>query len=278
MKKDTKIILVIFSILVVISLIIILSNQKNKNEILDTDSNSNVNNNTESVNKDIIHIGEDAKKELESLKNDKNVIINEKEIMVFKTQIRAILRAALHGDLSIVFPKVSTLTELREYKEILKQCQNELENENTQYKKHMKVGIIVEIPSVALMAYELAKECDFFFIDTNSLTNYAFGNKKKLEMPNKFQPVIMKLLQQTIEGAHDAGIFCGICGDIIEDELYMPLLIGLGIDQFSMDAKNIENARQVISRLDKYDCKELVEEILELRTLEEIENKLKNFN
>lgn len=202
----------------------------------------------------------------------------QKEIMVFKTQIRAILRAALHGDLSIVFPKVSTLTELREYKEILKQCQNELENENTQYKKHMKVGIIVEIPSVALMAYELAKECDFFFIDTNSLTNYAFGNKKKLEMPNKFQPVIMKLLQQTIEGAHDAGIFCGICGDIIEDELYMPLLIGLGIDQFSMDAKNIENARQVISRLDKYDCKELVEEILELRTLEEIENKLKNFN
>ena len=201
----------------------------------------------------------------------------EKEIMVFKTQIRAMLRAASHGDLSIAFPKVATVDELKGYKEILKQCQNELEMENTQYKKHMKIGVIVEIPSVALMSYELAKECDFFFIDTNSLTDYTFGNKKNLEVSNKLQPAIMKLIQQAIEGAHDAGIFCGICGDIVENELYMPLLIGLGIDQFSLDAKNIEKMREVISRLDKYDCKELVEEILELRTLEEIENKLKNF-
>jgi len=201
----------------------------------------------------------------------------QKEMMVFKTQVRAMLRAASHGDLSIVFPKVATLTELREFKEILQQCKDELENENTQYKKHMRIGIIVEIPSAALMAYELAKECDFFFIDTNNLTNYTFGNKKNLEEYNKFQPAIMKLVQQAIEGAHDAGIFCGICGDIIENDLYMPLLIGLGIDQFSLDAKNIEKIREVISRLDKYDCKEIVEEILELRTLEEIENKLKNF-
>ena len=201
----------------------------------------------------------------------------QKEIMVYKTQIKAMLRAASHGDLSIAFSKVSTVDELKEYKEILKQCQNELEAENTQYKKHMKMGIVVEIPSVALMSYELAKECDFFFIDTNSLTNYTFGNKKDLELSKKFQPAIIKLVQQAIEGAHDAGIFCGICGEVVENELYLPLLIGVGIDQFSIESKNIEKAREAISKLDKYDCKELVEEILELRTLEEIENKLRNF-
>lgn len=127
------------------------------------------------------------------------------------------------------------------------------------------------------MSYELARECDFFFIDTNSLTKYTFGNKEKMSnMYTKFQPAVIKLVKQAIEGAHDAGIYCGISGDAIENELYIPLLIGLGLDQFSLETKNIENARKVIGRLDKYDCKELVEEILQLRTLEEIENKLKN--
>lgn len=201
----------------------------------------------------------------------------QKEIKIFKTQIRAMLRAASHGDLSIVFPKVSTVEEIREYKRILEECQNELENENTQYKKHMKIGIIVEIPSVALESYELARECDFFFIDTDSLTNYTFGNKKNTELYNKLQPSIIKLLQHTIEGAHDAGIFCGICGKVVENELYMPLLIGLGLDQFSVEENNVAKVRMTINQLDKSDCKELVEEIFQQRILEDIERKLKQY-
>ena len=201
----------------------------------------------------------------------------QKEIKVFKTQIRAMLRAATHGDLSIVFSKISTVEEIREYKRILEESQNELEAENTPYKKHMKIGIIVEVPSVALMSYEFARECDFFFIDTNSLTNYAFGSKKNTGLYKKFQPAVIKLVQQAIEGAHDAGIFCGICGEAVENELYMPLLIGLGLDQFSIEANNIPKVRMLIHELDKSECRELVEEILQQRTLEDIERKLKQF-
>lgn len=201
----------------------------------------------------------------------------QKDKATLKIQIRALLRVAKEGDLSIVFPKIASSIELSEYKEILEECKYELEKEGLTYKKHIKIGVIVEIPSAALMSYELAKECDFFFIDTNSLTKYTFGNKEKI--PNIYtslQPAIIKLVQHAIEGAHDAGIYCGICGDAIENELYVPLLIGLGLDQFSIETKNIEKTRRLISELDKYDCKELVEEILQLRTLEEIENKLKN--
>lgn len=201
-----------------------------------------------------------------------------KDESILKIQLRAMLRAAKEGDLSIAFPKISSVIELREYKEILEECKVELEKENIPYRKNIKIGIIVEIPSAALMSYEIAKECDFLFIDTNSLTKYTFGNKEM--MPNlytKFQPALIKLVKQAIEGAHDAGIFCGICGEVIEDDLYMPLLIGLGLDQFSLETKNIEKTRKVINELDKYDCKELVEEILELRSLEDIENRLKQF-
>lgn len=201
----------------------------------------------------------------------------QKDETILKIQLRALLRAAKEGDVSIAFPKISSTIELKEYKGILEQCKYELEKEGITYKKHIKIGVIVEIPSAALMSYELARECDFFFIDTNSLTQYTFGNKEKMtNMYTRLQPAIIKLIQQAIEGAHDAGIYCGICGEAIENELYIPLLIGLGLDQFSLETKNIEKTRKVISELDKYDCKEIVEDILQLRTLEEIENKLKN--
>lgn len=201
----------------------------------------------------------------------------EKEITVLKTQIRAMLRAASQGDLSITFPQISTIEEIKEYKRIVEECQKELGQENTPYKKHMKIGITVEIPSVALMSYEFARECDFFFIDTNSLTDYAFGGKKNNELYKRFQPAVIKLVQQAIQGAHDAGIYCGIVGDAIEEELYMPLLIGLGLDQFSIETNNIPKVRVLIHKLDKSECKELVEEILQQRTLEDIERKLKQF-
>ena len=198
-----------------------------------------------------------------------------------KVQIRALLRAGKYGDLSIVLSKIASVIDVLEIKEVIEECKCELEKEELPYKKHMKIGVIVEIPSVALMAYSFAKECDFFFIETDSLTKYTFGNKKENEkLPDlylKFQPALVKLIQQAIEGAHDAGIFCGICGEIVENELNLPLLIGMGIDELSMDAEKVLNTRKRISELDKSDCKELAEEILELRTLEDIENKLKQF-
>jgi len=213
--------------------------------------------------------------------NYRPIIVNALEIEKnIKTQLRAILRASKDGDVSIVFSKIATVDEMRQYKEFLEECKSELEIEKIPYKKHIKIGAVVEIPSAALMSYGIAKECDFLFIDINSLTNYTFGmkkNNKESKLYEKFQPGVIKLVKHTIEGAHDAGIFCGICGDVVENNLYMPLLIGLGLDQFSMNANYIEVARKMISELDKTECKYLVEEILQLRTIENIEKKLKQF-
>ena len=203
----------------------------------------------------------------------------EKDITKLKIQLRAVLRAATSGDISIVFSMIPSVEELKEYKQILEECKAELKIANEPYKNHMKIGVMIEIPSAALMSFELARECDFLFIETNNLMNFTFGKKinslQSTEEQIKALPAIIKLIQQAVEGAHDAGIYCGICGDIVENELYIPLLIGLGIDEFSVETKNIIKIREKINQLDKYDCRELIEEVIILRNGEEIEKKLK---
>lgn len=209
------------------------------------------------------------------------VKVMEKDTDILKVQLRAMLRVAKLGDLSIIFPQIASAIELIEYKQLLEECKKELEKKEISYRKHIKVGTVVEIPSSALLSYEIGKECDFFFIDINSLMNYAFGvkqnNKKTTDKYVEFQPALIKLIQQAIQGAHDAGIYCGICGGMVENKLYMPLLIGLGLDQFSMDSSKILEMRNAINQLDKSECKYLVEEILKLRKIEDIEHKLKQF-
>ena len=202
-------------------------------------------------------------------------------ISLFKTQLRAILRASAFGNLSIMFPMISSIEELREAKKILEECKRELDTENVSYKKDIKVGIMIEIPSAALISYGLAKECDFFSIGTNDLIQYTVaverGNEKISNLYTKFHPAVIKLIKQAIDGAHDAGIFCGMCGEAAGDELYIPLLIGLGLDEFSMNSNSILRARKRISELEKFDCKELAEEILRLTSAEEVEKRLKEF-
>ena len=200
---------------------------------------------------------------------------------IFKTQLKAILRASAFGNLSIMFPMISSIEELREAKKILEECKTELEQKDIPYKKNIKVGIMIEIPSAALIASGLAKECDFFSIGTNDLIQYTVaverGNEKISKLYTKFHPAVIKLIKSAIDGAHDAGIFCGMCGEAAGDELYIPLLIGLGLDEFSMTSNSILNARQKISELEKFDCKELADEILKMTSAEEVENRLKRF-
>ena len=140
---------------------------------------------------------------------------------------------------------------------------------------------MIEIPSAALIANGLARECDFFSIGTNDLIQYTVaverGNDKISNLYTKFHPAVIKLIKQAIDGAHDAGIFCGMCGEAASDRLFIPLLIGLGLDEFSMNSSNILKARKRISELEKYYCKELSEEILRLTSAEEVEKKLKEF-
>ena len=202
-------------------------------------------------------------------------------ISLFKTQLKAILRASNYGNLSIMFPMISSIEELRAAKRILEECKKDLDDKNILYKKNIKVGIMIEIPSAALIAYGLAKECDFFSIGTNDLIQYTVaverGNEKISNLYTKFHPAVIKLIKQAIDGAHDAGIFCGMCGEAASDELFVPLLIGLGLDEFSMNANNILKTRKRISELERFDCKELVKDILNMTSAEDVERKLKEF-
>ena len=202
-------------------------------------------------------------------------------VSIFKTQLRAILRASAFGNLSIMFPMISSIEELREAKKILEECKEELDRKNIPYKKRIKVGIMIEIPSAALISYGLAKECDFFSIGTNDLIQYTVaverGNEKISKLYTKFHPAVIKLIKSAIDGAHDAGIFCGMCGEAAGDELYIPLLIGLGLDEFSMNSNSILKARKKISELEKFDCKELADEILKMTSAEDVEERLRKF-
>lgn len=201
---------------------------------------------------------------------------------IFKTQLRAILRASHYGNLSIMFPMISSIEELREAKKILEECKTELDNENIPYKKDIKTGIMIEIPSAALISYGLARECDFFSIGTNDLIQYTVaverGNEKIAKLYTKFHPGVIKLVKEAINGAHDGGIFCGMCGEAAGDELYIPLLIGLGLDEFSMNSNSILKARKIISNLEKSKCEKLAERILMLSSAEEVEKELKKFS
>lgn len=200
---------------------------------------------------------------------------------IFKTQLRAILRASNYGNLSIMFPMISSIEELREAKKILEECKKELNNEKIPYKKDIKAGIMIEIPSAALISYGLAKECDFFSIGTNDLIQYTVaverGNEKISKLYTKYHPSVIKLVKEAIEGAHDGGIFCGMCGEAAGDELYIPLLIGLGLDEFSMNSNSILKARKVISNLEKAKCEKLAKKILRLTSAEEVKKELRKF-
>ena len=204
-----------------------------------------------------------------------------REPEIFKTQLRALYRASIYGKLAIMLPMISSIDEIKSAKNIANEVKEELKKENIKFDKNVKIGIMIEVPSAAIIAEELAKECDFFSIGTNDLIQYTVaverGNEKISNLYTKYHPAVIRLIKQAIDGAHDAGIFCGMCGEAAGDELYIPLLIGLGLDEFSMNSNNILKARKKISELEKYDCKELTEEILGLTSAEEVENKLREF-
>ncbi len=202
-------------------------------------------------------------------------------LTLFKTQLKAILRASAFGNLSIMFPMISSIEELKEAKKILEECKKELDEKNISYNKEIKTGIMIEIPSAALIARGLSKECDFFSIGTNDLIQYTVaverGNEKISKLYTKFHPAVIKLIKEAIDGAHDGGIFCGMCGEAAGDEFYIPLLIGLGLDEFSMNSNSILKARKIINNLEKSKCEDLANKILMLNSSEDVEKELHKF-
>ena len=199
-------------------------------------------------------------------------------ISLFKVQLRAILTASAYGNLAIMLPMISSIEELRESKKIIQEVKEELKTKGIPFNENIEIGIMIEIPSAALMAEELAKECDFFSIGTNDLIQYTVaverGNEKVANLYTHFHPAVIKLIKSAIDGAHKNNILCGMCGEAAGDPSFIPLLVGLGLDELSMNANKILQARKLIRELNFNDCQKLADEVLKLNSSEGIKRKL----
>lgn len=200
------------------------------------------------------------------------------DINLFKVQLRAILKASAFGNMAIMIPMISSLEELRKTKEIINEVKEELREKKIKFDENIKIGIMIEIPAAALIADELAKECDFFSIGTNDLIQYTVaverGNKKIANLYTHFHPAVIRLIKKAIEGAHKNHILCGMCGEAAGDVTFIPLLIGLGLDEFSMNANKVLNVRKLIRNLDFKECQKLADEVSKLATSDEVEKLL----
>lgn len=204
-----------------------------------------------------------------------------REPEIFKVQLRALYRASNYGKLAIMLPMISSVDEIRSAKDIINEVKEELKAENIKFDKNVKVGIMIEVPSAAIMAEQLATECDFFSIGTNDLIQYTVaverGNEKISDLYTKFHPAVIRLIKMAIDGAHKSKIFCGMCGEAASDERFIPLLVGLGLDEVSMNPTKILNSRKMIRNLNHKECKKLVQEILRMSSASEIKARLEEY-
>lgn len=199
---------------------------------------------------------------------------------IFKTQLRALLRASAYGNIKIMFPMISSIEELREAKAVLEEAKEELYKEDIIYNNEIEVGIMVEIPAVAIMSDLFAKEVDFFSIGTNDLIQYTTavdrGNRKIAHLYNQFHPALLRLIKTVIENGHKEGIWVGMCGEVAGDPKLIPVLLGMGLDEFSMSPISILKARWIINNLSKKEMEEVVNKVINLPTAIEVEKYLEN--
>ncbi|HHW57176.1 MAG TPA: phosphoenolpyruvate--protein phosphotransferase [Clostridia bacterium] len=194
---------------------------------------------------------------------------------IFKTQLRAILRASAYGNIQIMYPMISSVEEVRKANAILDEVKAELDKEEIKYDKDVKVGIMVEIPSAAITADILAKEVDFFSIGTNDLTQYTLAvdrmNEHVKEYYQPFNPAILRLIKLVIDAAHKEGKFAAMCGEMAGDPLATIILLGLGLDEFSMSATSIPTVKNIIRNIEYERAKEIAQEVLNIAEAEKIQ-------
>jgi phosphoenolpyruvate-protein phosphotransferase (PTS system enzyme I) len=193
---------------------------------------------------------------------------------IFRTQLRALLRASSYGNLKIMFPMIATLDEFREAKAILEDEKQKLVSEGHTISDGIELGIMVEIPSTAVLADQFAKEVDFFSIGTNDLIQYTMAadrmNQRVSYLYQPYSPSILRLVKMVIDAAHAEGKWAGMCGEMAGDETAIPLLLGLGLDEFSMSATSILKARSQIKNLKKSDMEKLAAQVLNMQTTEQV--------
>ncbi|KZE70906.1 phosphoenolpyruvate--protein phosphotransferase [Paenibacillus sp. CMAA1739] len=193
---------------------------------------------------------------------------------IFRTQLRALLRASVHGNLRIMFPMIATLNEFREAKAVLLEEKEKLVAEGVAVSEEIQLGIMVEIPSTAVLADQFAKEVDFFSIGTNDLIQYTMAadrmNERVSYLYQPYNPSILRLVKMVIDAAHREGRWVGMCGEMAGDATAIPLLLGLGLDEFSMSATSILPARSQISKLSRADMEKLAAKALDMQTAEQV--------
>lgn len=194
-----------------------------------------------------------------------------KELELFKTQLRAILRASVYGNTYIMFPMISNVDEVRQAKKILAECMKELDELKIPYSKDVKVGVMIEIPSAAITADIIAKEVDFFSIGTNDLCQYTLAvdrmNQDVSYLYDPFNPAILRLIKQVIQTSdNQPGLFTGMCGEMAGDPLATIILLGLGLHEFSMSAISIPQIKKIIRNIRYEDAKAIADEVLNLET------------
>ena len=193
---------------------------------------------------------------------------------IFKTQLRAILRASAYGQVKIMYPMVTSINEVRKANEILDECKRELDEIGKKYDKDIKVGIMVETPSVAIISYKFAKEVDFFSIGTNDLTQYFLavdrGNELVASLYDSFNPAVLEAIQKVIDAGHDRNISVSMCGEFAGDRRATELLLGMGLDAFSMSASSVLQVKKKIRNSSYEKAQKYRDEILALNTPEEV--------
>ena len=197
---------------------------------------------------------------------------------MFKTQLKAILRASHYGQIKIMYPMISSVNEIRKANEILEECKNELDEIGQLFDRNIKVGIMVETPSTAIIAYKFAKEVDFFSIGTNDLTQYFLavdrGNEMVSALYNSFNPAVLEAIQKVIDAAHNAGISVSMCGEFAGDKKATKLLLGMGLDSFSMSASSTLQVKKIIRSSSYSEAQKYRDIILQQDTPAEVLEKL----
>lgn len=197
---------------------------------------------------------------------------------IFKPQLKAILRAANYGKLKIMFPMIATLEELSKAKQQLDLCREELKIEGKEYESNIEVGVMIETPAAVMIVEELAREVDFFSIGTNDLIQYTIAvdriNKKVAAMHSPYHPSVLRLINKVVKTAHQQEVPVGMCGEAASEEVLIPFLLGIGLDELSMSAVSILSIKEQISKWSQKEALLIAEKVLTLSSSKEIKDYL----
>lgn len=197
---------------------------------------------------------------------------------IFKTQLRAILRASAFGQIKIMYPMISSVEELRAANQVLSEVKEDLREEGVEFDSDLEVGMMIEVPAAAMTADILAQEADFFSIGTNDLIQYTTAtdrmNENIAHLYKPFHPALLRLIKRTVDAAHEAGIWAGMCGEMAGDKRLAPFLLGIGLDEFSMSAVSIPEVKAQIRNLSLEEAEEIANQALNYSTAGEVEEYL----